>query len=199
MLALAQLFPNLISAKTPLWQEDFYNRSAPEILRQFFICRPEKKRVVDLIQNSTSFTSLPSNSHPLLPPPSHSFSFSLTMSTFGSLYKVHTYGESHCKSVGAIVDGIPPVSSNVSSDSPEKVKLRSLTFFLLPSFLFLSARVSSLPRRTFRSSFLDVVQVRAISLLPFVFSLSLARFDPFLRNSTTTFAHRSDSLLLPSF
>ncbi|KAL7416212.1 chorismate synthase [Mrakia frigida] len=30
------------------------------------------------------------------------------MSTFGSLYKVHTYGESHCKSVGAIVDGIPP-------------------------------------------------------------------------------------------
>ena len=32
------------------------------------------------------------------------------MSTFGSLFRVTTYGESHCLSVGAIVDGIPPVS-----------------------------------------------------------------------------------------
>lgn len=30
------------------------------------------------------------------------------MSTFGNSYRVHTYGESHCKSVGAIVDGCPP-------------------------------------------------------------------------------------------
>lgn len=30
------------------------------------------------------------------------------MSTFGTSYRVHTYGESHCKSVGAIVDGCPP-------------------------------------------------------------------------------------------
>jgi chorismate synthase len=40
------------------------------------------------------------------------------MSTFGTLYKVHTYGESHCKSVGAIVDGIPPVSSPSLSMTP---------------------------------------------------------------------------------
>jgi chorismate synthase len=31
------------------------------------------------------------------------------MSTFGLNYRVHTYGESHCKSVGCIVDGVPPV------------------------------------------------------------------------------------------
>lgn len=31
------------------------------------------------------------------------------MSSFGTLYRVHTYGESHCKSVGCIVDGVPPV------------------------------------------------------------------------------------------
>lgn len=30
------------------------------------------------------------------------------MSTFGKLFRVTTYGESHCKGVGAIVDGVPP-------------------------------------------------------------------------------------------
>lgn len=30
------------------------------------------------------------------------------MSTFGRVFKVTTYGESHCKSVGCIVDGVPP-------------------------------------------------------------------------------------------
>jgi len=30
------------------------------------------------------------------------------MSTFGSLFRVTTYGESHGKGVGAIVDGVPP-------------------------------------------------------------------------------------------
>ncbi|KAI9686691.1 MAG: bifunctional chorismate synthase/riboflavin reductase [NAD(P)H] aro2 [Bogoriella megaspora] len=30
------------------------------------------------------------------------------MSTFGNLFKVTTYGESHCMSVGAIIDGCPP-------------------------------------------------------------------------------------------
>ncbi|KAK8861348.1 chorismate synthase [Kwoniella newhampshirensis] len=30
------------------------------------------------------------------------------MSSFGRVYRVHTYGESHCKSVGCIVDGVPP-------------------------------------------------------------------------------------------
>lgn len=33
------------------------------------------------------------------------------MSSFGSAYRVHTYGESHCKSVGCIIDGVPPVSN----------------------------------------------------------------------------------------
>lgn len=30
------------------------------------------------------------------------------MSSFGKLFRVTTYGESHCKSVGCIVDGVPP-------------------------------------------------------------------------------------------
>ncbi|KAI7879727.1 chorismate synthase [Lichtheimia hyalospora FSU 10163] len=30
------------------------------------------------------------------------------MSSFGKLFRVTTYGESHCKGVGAIVDGVPP-------------------------------------------------------------------------------------------
>ncbi|KAJ1723651.1 bifunctional chorismate synthase/riboflavin reductase [NAD(P)H] aro2 [Coemansia erecta] len=30
------------------------------------------------------------------------------MSTFGREYRVTTYGESHCKSVGCIIDGVPP-------------------------------------------------------------------------------------------
>jgi len=30
------------------------------------------------------------------------------MSTFGTIFKVTTFGESHCKGVGAIVDGVPP-------------------------------------------------------------------------------------------
>lgn len=31
-----------------------------------------------------------------------------SMSSFGRLYRVTTYGESHCKGVGAIIDGVPP-------------------------------------------------------------------------------------------
>lgn len=31
------------------------------------------------------------------------------MSTFGTAFRVTTYGESHCASVGAIIDGCPPV------------------------------------------------------------------------------------------
>jgi len=37
-----------------------------------------------------------------------SFCF-IIMSTFGTLFRVTTYGESHCASVGAIIDGCPPV------------------------------------------------------------------------------------------
>lgn len=38
------------------------------------------------------------------------------MSTFGTLFKVTTYGESHCKSVGCIVDGVPPNMSLTEED-----------------------------------------------------------------------------------
>lgn len=38
------------------------------------------------------------------------------MSTFGTLFKVTTYGESHCKSVGCIVDGVPPNMSLTEVD-----------------------------------------------------------------------------------
>ncbi|KAF0767687.1 hypothetical protein AaE_002837, partial [Aphanomyces astaci] len=30
------------------------------------------------------------------------------MSTFGRFFRVTTFGESHCKGVGAIIDGVPP-------------------------------------------------------------------------------------------
>ncbi|KAL8286945.1 hypothetical protein RQP46_003951 [Phenoliferia psychrophenolica] len=38
------------------------------------------------------------------------------MSTFGTLFRVTTYGESHCASVGAIVDGCPPGMELTSAD-----------------------------------------------------------------------------------
>lgn len=38
------------------------------------------------------------------------------MSTFGQIFRVTTYGESHCKSVGCIVDGVPPGMSITEED-----------------------------------------------------------------------------------
>jgi len=38
------------------------------------------------------------------------------MSTFGSLFRVTTFGESHCASVGAIIDGVPPGLQLSASD-----------------------------------------------------------------------------------
>ncbi|ORY66947.1 chorismate synthase [Leucosporidium creatinivorum] len=38
------------------------------------------------------------------------------MSTFGTLFRVTTYGESHCASVGCIVDGCPPGMPLANSD-----------------------------------------------------------------------------------
>jgi len=38
------------------------------------------------------------------------------MSSFGSAYKITTFGESHCKSVGVVIDGVPaglPLTDNV--------------------------------------------------------------------------------------
>ncbi|KAF9506999.1 hypothetical protein BS47DRAFT_1304587 [Hydnum rufescens UP504] len=44
------------------------------------------------------------------------------MSTFGTLFRVTTYGESHCQSVGCIVDGVPP--GLALSESDVQVQLR---------------------------------------------------------------------------
>lgn len=30
------------------------------------------------------------------------------MSTFGNIFRAHTFGESHCRAVGVVVDGVPP-------------------------------------------------------------------------------------------
>lgn len=38
------------------------------------------------------------------------------MSTFGSVFRVTTFGESHCKAVGAIVDGVPPCMKLTEAD-----------------------------------------------------------------------------------
>ncbi|KAH8817217.1 chorismate synthase-like protein [Xylogone sp. PMI_703] len=38
------------------------------------------------------------------------------MSTFGQYFRVHTYGESHCKSVGVILDGVPPLLPLTEAD-----------------------------------------------------------------------------------
>lgn len=45
-----------------------------------------------------------------------SITASNNMSSFGTLFKVITYGESHCKSVGCIVDGCPPGMSLTEAD-----------------------------------------------------------------------------------
>lgn len=37
-------------------------------------------------------------------------------STFGTLFRVTTFGESHCKGVGAIVDGVPPCMKLTEAD-----------------------------------------------------------------------------------
>lgn len=38
------------------------------------------------------------------------------MSSFGTVFKVHTFGESHCKAVGVIIDGCPPLLPLTESD-----------------------------------------------------------------------------------
>ena len=38
------------------------------------------------------------------------------MSTFGNHFRVTTYGESHCASVGCIVDGVPPGMALTAAD-----------------------------------------------------------------------------------
>lgn len=46
------------------------------------------------------------------------------MSTFGNLFRVTTYGESHCKSVGCIVDGCPPGMELSESDIQPQLSRR---------------------------------------------------------------------------
>ncbi|KAL1678703.1 chorismate synthase [Schizophyllum commune] len=46
------------------------------------------------------------------------------MSTFGSLYRVTTFGESHCKSVGAIIDGCPPGMRLTDADVQVQLRRR---------------------------------------------------------------------------
>jgi len=47
------------------------------------------------------------------------------MSTFGEYFRVHTYGESHCRSVGCIIDGVPPGMQLSESDiQPQMTRRR---------------------------------------------------------------------------
>lgn len=46
------------------------------------------------------------------------------MSTFGKIFRVTTYGESHCKSVGCIVDGCPPGLKLSESDIQPQLSRR---------------------------------------------------------------------------
>ncbi|ANB15746.1 bifunctional chorismate synthase/riboflavin reductase [NAD(P)H] ARO2 [Sugiyamaella lignohabitans] len=46
------------------------------------------------------------------------------MSTFGTYFRVTTYGESHCKSVGCIVDGVPPGMALTEDDIQPQLSRR---------------------------------------------------------------------------
>lgn len=47
-----------------------------------------------------------------------------SMSTFGHVFRVTTYGESHCRSVGCIVDGVPPGMSLTDKDIQPQLSRR---------------------------------------------------------------------------
>lgn len=46
------------------------------------------------------------------------------MSTFGKVFRVTTYGESHCKGVGAIIDGVPPGMELTENDIQPQLSRR---------------------------------------------------------------------------
>lgn len=46
------------------------------------------------------------------------------MSTFGTHYRVTTFGESHCASVGCIVDGVPPGMALAEADVQTQLSRR---------------------------------------------------------------------------
>ena len=62
------------------------------------------------------------------------------MSSFGRLFRVTTFGESHCKGVGCIVDGVPSCMELTESDiQPQLTRRRPgqvLIFTLHFSYLF---------------------------------------------------------------
>ena len=67
------------------------------------------------------------------------------MSTFGRFFRVTTFGESHCKGVGCIVDGVPPSLALTEADiQPQLTRRRpgQSTRFVVD----LPAAVSSAPR-----------------------------------------------------
>jgi chorismate synthase len=47
------------------------------------------------------------------------------MSTFGHHFRVTTFGESHCRGVGCVVDGVPPRLSLCAADIQVCFRLRS--------------------------------------------------------------------------
>lgn len=50
--------------------------------------------------------------------------FETSMSTFGHVFRVTTYGESHCRSVGCIVDGVPPGMTLTNKDIQPQLSRR---------------------------------------------------------------------------
>ena len=54
------------------------------------------------------------------------------MSTFGSYFRVTTYGESHCRSVGCIVDGVPPGLPLTEADIQPQMTRRVSTIPIPP-------------------------------------------------------------------
>ena len=46
------------------------------------------------------------------------------MSTFGTHYRVSTFGESHCAAVGCVVDGVPPGMALDLSDIQRQLSRR---------------------------------------------------------------------------
>jgi Chorismate synthase len=70
---------------------------------------PSSKYTQSSKNTLTCFSASSSYKPTLSSPLSSSAPTTIVMSTFGSLFRVTTFGESHCASVGAIIDGCPPV------------------------------------------------------------------------------------------
>jgi hypothetical protein len=71
------------------------------------------------------------------------------MSSFGTVFRVTTFGESHCKGVGCIVDGVPPGIALVEAGI-----LRFVTF---------SRRILYLQLKIYKYNLIGDVQVKVLS------------------------------------